>query len=247
MKYSLIRVVHNDKSVELLLNRPEALNALSIPMLKELVAALSEEIQKAKQDILVLKGEGRAFCAGADVEERKRGLSLETYLTERVLTLQEIASFLRNTEKVIIAALHGYVIGGGVVLSLFADFRIATEDTVFRFPEVDVGTTILCGGYKLLVEAVGLSKAKELLLLGHTINAAEAERIGLIHKLVKAKQLENTVITYVNELARKPSLTKRLIKRAAVAAAEHTFDQMLMMEIVDAIKNHKMIMEERER
>ena len=76
MNYSLIRVVHNDKSVELLLKRPEALNALSTPMLKELVAALSEEIQKAKQDILVLKGEGRAFCAGADVEERKRGLSL---------------------------------------------------------------------------------------------------------------------------------------------------------------------------
>ena len=84
-------------------------------------------------------------------------------------------------------------------------------------------------------------------MLGHSINAAEAERIGLILKVVKAKQLEHTVITYVNELARKPSLTKRLIKRAIGAAAEDSFDQMLMMEIVDAIKNHKMIMEERER
>lgn len=247
MNYNLVQVVHKENSVELLLNRPKALNALSIPMLKELAAALSEEVQKAEQDILILKGKGRAFCVGADVEERKRGLSLETYITERVLTLQEIASFLRNTEKVIIAALQGYVIGGGVVLSLFADFRIATEDTIFRFPEVDVGTTILCGGYKLLVEAIGLSKAKELLLLGHSIKADEAEKIGLIHKVVKPNQLEDTIMNYVNELSAKPSFTKRLIKRAAVAAAEHTFDQMLMMEIVDAIRNHKMIVEEREK
>ncbi|RKY89470.1 enoyl-CoA hydratase/isomerase family protein [candidate division KSB1 bacterium] len=243
MGYTTIQVIPGEKSIELVLNRPEVLNALNIPMLKEIAKALTEEILPAESDILILRGKGKAFCAGADLNERKSGLSLETYLTERVLTLQKIASSLRNTNKLIIAALHGYVIGGGLILSLFADFRVAAEGTIFQLPEIDVGTTILCGGYKLLVETVGLSKAKELLFFGQSFDALEAEKIGLVQKVVNPNQLQSFVSSWVNKLAAKPSITKQLMKQAITATVDYNFDQMIMIEILHAIENHKKIME----
>jgi len=237
MDYEFIKVTEKEKVVELVLSRPDVLNALNIPMLKEIAAALSD-ITKSRQGILVLRGEGRSFCVGADISERRQGLSLETYLMERVLTLQRIASLLRNMEGVTIVALHGNVIGAGLVMSLYADIRIATDDATFRLPEVDVGSTILCGGYKVLIENVGLARAKEFLLLGEPIGAADAERFNLIHKKVPTEKLEETITRYVDKLADKPPLAKRLIKRSMVQALEKGFGEMLLQEVVDAARNH---------
>jgi enoyl-CoA hydratase/carnithine racemase len=136
MEYEFIKIIEKDNAVELVLNRPNSLNALSTPMLKEIRSALSY-INSLPQNIIVLRGEGRTFCVGGDVKEIKGGVSFNTYF-ERVSTLQEIASLLRETEKIIIAVLHGHVVGGGMIMSLYADIRIAAEGTVFRLPEIDV-------------------------------------------------------------------------------------------------------------
>lgn len=233
MEYSFIKVQHENKIAKLTFNRPNVLNALSIPMLKEIATALSE-ISRA--EILVIKGEGKAFCVGADVKERKK-LTFETYLMERALTLQKIASLLRNMEGIILAALHGYVIGGGLVISLYADFRIAAENTIFRIPEIDVGSTILCGGYKTLVENIGVCRAKELLLMGEKIGASEAERINLIHKKVSVQKLEEIVNQYVGKLAKKSVLARKLVKKSIMRALDRGFDGMLSDEILDAAKS----------
>jgi len=237
MDYKFIKVSEKEKAVELVLARPDVLNALNIPMIKEIASALSD-IEKTRQGILVLRGEGRAFCVGADIKEREQGLSLESYFMERVLTLQRIASLLRNTEKVVIAAVHGYVAGSGLVMSLYADIRVATDDAVFHLPEVNVSSTILCGGYKALLESVGITKAKELLLLGEPIGADEAERINLINKKVPAERFEETISQYIDKLASKPSLTRKLIKKSVILAAEEKFDEMLLREAMDAAINH---------
>ena len=234
---SMIKLVKHANHVELILNRPESLNALSTPMLKEIAAALLEA-EAAPATVMVMRGEGRAFCVGADVKERQAGMSLEKYLMERVMTLQKITSLLRRADKVIIAALHGHVIGGGLVMSLYADLRIAAAGTSFRLPEVDVGSTMLGGGYKVLTESVGVCVARELLLLGESVSSERAERIGLINFAVAPDELNGTVERYVEKLAGKNPLTLKLIKRAAARTSDTGFEEMQLREIIDACLNH---------
>jgi enoyl-CoA hydratase/carnithine racemase len=237
MDFAFLKIVEKEKSIELVLNRAEALNALNIPMLKEIQSAL-RELTRARQDIVVFRGEGKAFCVGADLKERRQGWSFETYFLERVLTMQQIGALLRDTEKIVVAVLHGHVIGAGVLLSLYADLRLAADDTVFRLPEIDVGSTMLGGGYRTLVETIGAARAKELLLLGEAIDAGEAERLSLIHRKVPREKLEETLQAYVEKLSHKPAHTLKLIKKGMVHASDHGFNEMLLREVLDAALNH---------
>ena len=234
---SMVKLIEHPNHIELILHRPEFLNALSTPMLKEMAAAL-REAEAGPCTVMVMRGEGRAFCVGADLKERQKGMSLETYLMERVLTFQKITSVLRGTEKIIIAALHGHVIGGGLIMSLYADLRIAAAGTSFRLPEVDVGSTILGGGYKVLVDCVGLSMTKELLLLGEAISSERAERIGLINYAVTPDELNVVVDRYVEKLSAKDPVALKLIKRAAARTPDTGFEEMQLREIMDACLNH---------
>jgi enoyl-CoA hydratase/carnithine racemase len=233
----MVKLIEHPDHIELILNRPEALNAFSTPMLKEIAAALAEA-EAGAATVMVMRGEGRAFCVGADVKERQKGMSLETYLMERVMTLQKITSVLRGTDKVIIAVLHGHVIGGGLVMSLYADLRIAAAGTSFRLPEVDVGSTMLGGGYKVLTECVGACVARELLLLGEPVSSERAERIGLINCVVPPDELHAVVARYVEKLSAKNPVVLKLIKRAAARVPDTGFEEMQLREIMDACFNH---------
>ena len=234
---SMVKLVKHPNHIELVLNRPESLNALSTPMLKEMAAALLEA-EAGPGTVMVMRGEGRAFCVGADIKERQKGMSLETYLMERVLTFQKITSVLRGTEKIIIAALHGHVVGGGLIMSLYADLRIAAAGTSFRLPEVDVGSTVLGGGYKVLADCVGLSMTKELLLLGEAVTSERAERSGLINFTVAPDELNVVVDRYVEKLSAKNPVALKLIKRAAARTTDTGFEEMQLREIIDACLNH---------
>ncbi len=234
---STVKLIEHPNHIELILNRPEALNALSTPMLKEMAAAL-REAEASPRTVMVMRGEGRAFCVGADLKERQKGMSLETYLMERVLTFQKITSVLHHTEKILIAALHGHVMGGGLIISLYADLRIAAAGTSFRLPEVDVGSTMMGGGYKALANAVGLSIAKELLLFGEAVSSERAERIGLINYVVAPDELNAAIDRYVEKLSGKNPIALKLIKRAAARAADTGFEEMQLREIIDASLNH---------
>jgi len=234
---SMVKLVEHPNHIELILNRPESLNALNNPMLKEIAAAL-REAEAGPGAVMVMRGEGRAFCVGADLKERQKGMSLETYLMERVLTFQKITSELRGTEKVIIAALHGHVIGGGLIMSLYADLKVAAAGTSFRLPEVDVGSTMLGGGYKVLFDCVGLSMTRELLLLGEAIGSERAERIGLINCVVPPDELNVVVDRYVEKLSAKDPVALKLIRRAAARTPDTGFEEMQLREIIDACLNH---------
>ena len=232
----MVKLVKQERHIEIVLNRPEALNALSTPMLKE-IASVLREATSSPHGIMVLRGEGKAFCVGGDIKERKAGISFDAYLMERVLMFQEIASILRNSDKVIIAALHGHVVGGGVFISLYADLRIAAEGTVFRLPEIDVGSTLMLGGNKILADTIGIDRAKILLFFGDAIDTDEALRIGLIHHAVVSDKLNSRVEEFVNTLSGKPQGTLRLIKKAIIKASENGFEEMLLRETIDAAVN----------
>ena len=236
MEYKYIKVIEYSKHIELVFNRPESLNAMCTPMLVEIASALAD-LSQAEQTILVMKGEGRAFCVGADLKERKQGLSFETYMMERILTMQKIASLLRNSHKLIIAVLKGHVIGGGVLVSLHADFRIAAENTVFRVPELEVGSTLLCGGYKTMIEAFGLAKTKELLFLCESFSVEEANQYNLVNTIVPSEKLDETVTQYIDKLSRISPAMLTLYKELLNHALDSRFDEVLSLEFVDAAIN----------
>jgi len=169
------------------LNRPEALNAVT----PELASEVWQALQRCEEDedirVVVLKGAGRSFCAGDDLSDdtsvwQKVPLQMKTYM--------DLIRALRNLRKPVIASLHGHVYGAGCELALASDFRIAAEGARFAEPYVKVGLT---AGQYLLPRYIGLGRATEMLLTGDAIDAEEAQRIGMVNRVVPIEELEATV------------------------------------------------------
>ncbi len=186
---------------KVILNRPEALNALNI----EVFGKLREYFNLVREDdevkILVLTGIGRAFSAGLDFSLLGTPLMGNiSKLRSFLRTLQETINIPESMEKPSIAAVNGIALGGGTELALACDIRIASENAVFGIPEVCYGIIPDLGGAQRLPRIVGLGKAKELILTGDQIDAQEAWRIGLVNKVVPPNELENAVRTMTNKI-----------------------------------------------
>jgi enoyl-CoA hydratase len=166
----------------LTLNRPEALNALSFAILREIGAAF-DEVAKSKARALIITGAGtKAFCAGADIKEfRGRTLVAQKLGTELG---QSTFAKLDRLPIASIAVINGYAFGGGLELALACSFRLATRNAKMGQPEVKLGTIPGYGGTQRLPRVIGESRALELIMTGRTVDAAEAERIGLVNRLV---------------------------------------------------------------
>jgi enoyl-CoA hydratase len=198
------------------LNRPEKLNALT----RELVAALREALARAESDdgvkVVVLAGAGRAFSAGFDIEQDAGLRDADAW--RRVLEEDVSATMhLRTLPKPTIAAVHGWCLGGACELALACDLVVATQDARFGEPEIRFGS----GPVTLLMPFVlGEKKTNELLFTGDSIDAAEAERLGLVNRVVRPDELEEAVGELVRKIAPTPLPVLRLTKLALVRAAE---------------------------
>lgn len=197
-------------------NRPQAMNAFTIEMNGEVQHALKDADEDKSIRVIVLTGAGRAFCAGQDLKGRtpdKKG-SLGASLRERY---NPIVLRLRRTEKISIAAVNGVAAGAGCNLALATDLRIASEDATFVQAFARVGLAPDCGGSIVLPRLVGFSKAMELLLLAEPIDAREAQRIGLVAKVVATADLAETTREIAEKIAKGPrsiGLIKRAVNRA---------------------------------
>jgi len=167
----------------------------------------------------VLGGRGPSFCAGADRTDppghARLAASSDATERERRFTAQlglRAARAIEDAEVVTIARLHGHVIGGGVVLAAACDFRVAADETVFSVPEVDLGIPLTWGGTPRLIHELGAARARELVLLCDRIDAAEAHRIGLVHRVVRASDLDATVDVLAGRLAAKPETAVHMTK-----------------------------------
>jgi enoyl-CoA hydratase len=206
--------------VRLTLNRPAKLNALSA----ELVAALTGAIEAATADdrirVIVLEGAGRAFCAGYDLTEEAEGGPLGP-VEWRELLAADVAATLRilDCPKPVIAQVHGYALAGGLELAMACDLVVAAEGTKLGEPEIRYGSAPVT---LLMPYLIGQKKTRELLLTGDLIDAVEAERIGLINRVVPAGRLVAEVDGLADRLARTPpevmAPTKRMLNRAMDAA-----------------------------
>ena len=164
------------------LNRPEALNALSTPLIEELLAAVAAFDRDDGVGAIVIAGSERAFAAGADIKEMAALTSVAAYLQDQAAAIAKLA----DTRKPLIAAVAGHCLGGGAELALLCDIIVAADTAKFGQPEIGLGIIPGMGGTQRLPRAVGKAKAMDMILTGRTIDAGEAERSGLVARVVPA-------------------------------------------------------------
>jgi enoyl-CoA hydratase/carnithine racemase len=215
MTYQNILVTTDGAVGVITLNRPKALNALNAELLKELVAALEEWDRGDDVRCIVLTGSDRAFAAGADIKEMAPQSYMEMFKSN---FFAEANDRIANTRKPIIAAVAGWALGGGCELAMLCDFIIAADTAKFGQPEITLGVMPGIGGTQRLTRFVGKSKAMEMCLTGRNMDAAEAERAGLVSRVVPAADLLPEAMKAAHKIAEQSTpiviMTKETVNRA---------------------------------
>jgi enoyl-CoA hydratase len=206
--------------VRLTLNRPAKLNALNGPLVAELLLALDAAEADDRVRVIVLEGAGRAFCSGYDLAEETAG-GVHGPVQWRELLAADVAATLRflDSPKPVIARIHGYALAGGLELAMACDLVVAAEGTKLGEPEIRYGSAPVT---LLMPFLIGQKRTRELLLTGDLIDAHEAERMGLVNRVVPMEGLDAEVDALADRLARTPpevmAPTKRMLNRAMDAA-----------------------------
>lgn len=213
----------------LTISNEKALNALNVPMLKELKALISDIESDAQIKVLILTGSGeKAFAAGADLNEMK-----DLSVAEAKAFSQFGSSVFRQIEQLsipVLAAVNGYALGGGCELAMCADLRIAADTAVFGQPEIALGVTPGWGGTQRLARIVGESIAKELVFTSERISAERAKEIGLVNRVVEKSSLLPTVVEMAKKMAMMPATALRNSKKAICRGLDLPMDAALELE-----------------
>lgn len=217
MAYEMILVEKRDRVGLVTLNRPKALNALCDQMMTELSAALAALDADDEIGAVVLTGSPKAFAAGADIKEIANLSYVDAYKQEFITAKWEAAAKMR---KPIIAAVAGYALGGGCELAMMCDFILAADTARFGQPEITIGTIPGAGGSQRLTRAVGKAKAMEMILTGRNMDAAEAERAGLVSRVVPADNLLDDALKTAERIASMSRPVAMMAKEAVNAAFE---------------------------
>lgn len=208
----------------LILNRPNKLNPLSIQTLREIAAAARWFDARRAVKVVVISGAGRTFSAGADLG----GFSGPQELTIREAADlgREMADAMERMRAVSVASIHGWCVGGGMVLAAACDLRIASDDARFSIPEVDLGLPLAWGGVPRLVREIGPARTKELIMSCRAFGAAEAAAIGFVNRVVPATDLAGEVDALAQSLAAKASHALLSTKRHVNAVTEQMVGTM---------------------
>jgi enoyl-CoA hydratase/carnithine racemase len=216
-----------DRVTLITLNRPKALNALSAQLLSELMEALDAAETDDAVHCVVLTGSERAFAAGADIKEMSTKSYADMFNANYFGPAAERSA---GSRKPIIAAVSGYALGGGCELAMLCDFIIASETAKFGQPEITLGVAPGMGGSQRLTRFVGKSKAMDMVLTGRMMDAAEAERSGLVSRLVPADKLMDEAMATAQTIAALSPLAVKMNKEMVNAAYETTLEQGLKLE-----------------
>ena len=226
MAYETIIYEKQNGVATITLNRPQSLNAFIPQMNQEILQALKDSERDQETRCVMITGAGRAFCAGQDLKGRtpeQKG-SLGASLREKY---NPLIRQIRQMEKIVIAAVNGVAAGAGCNFALACDLRIASEEAKFIQSFVRVGLAPDSGGSFILPRLVGLSKAMELLLLGDTVDAKEAQRIGLVARVFSTAEFAGSARSIAEQVARAPrgiGLIKRAVNRANLAHLEQDLE-----------------------
>ena len=216
MNFETLSLSQEGKILYVSLNRPQKRNAMNLQMYQDLEECMTKVASRSDVGAVIIQGEGKAFSSGTDLTElaglAQQGADIQDFRAS-VRKLQRAFSEIENLEKVVIAAIHGYAIGAAFELMIACDLRIASEEARFSIPEVNLGIIPDLGGSHRLSRIVGIGRAKELILTGKMISASEAERIGLINKVVPLEQLRDTARAWAEDIVNKRQLAVGLAKR----------------------------------
>jgi enoyl-CoA hydratase len=227
MTYENIDVTTDGKVATIQLDRPKALNALNSAMMAEVAKALSE--LQANEDIgcVILTGNDKAFAAGADIKEMQDNSYLDIYKND---AFEENHCAIERFRKPIIAAVSGYALGGGCEIAMMCDIIIAADNAKFGQPEINLGVIPGIGGTQRLTKAVGKAKAMDLCLTGRMMDAEEAERAGLVSRIVPLDELMDTAKEAAAKIAGQSQPIAMMAKEAINTSFETTLAQGIHFE-----------------
>ena len=219
----------NGALAHLELNRPQAINAYNIQMRDDLFEALQAARDDPDVRVAIVSGAGeRGFCAGADLTEF--GTAPSQAIARRVRWERDVWGLFLSIRKPLIAAVHGHVIGSGVEMACLCDIRIASEDAVFSMPEVALGLVPAAGGTQTLPRTIGPGPALDMLLTNRRLTAADALRLGLVHRVVSRNDLWDASAELAEELASRDPDALAAVKEVLLAGADVTLAQGLVLE-----------------
>ena len=227
MAYETITVDISQHVALIKLNRPEALNALNSTLLGELAEALKTADKNEKVRCIVITGSEKAFAAGADISEMAPKSFVEMYESDFFTPESEAVLAVR---KPVIAAVAGYALGGGCELAMMCDFIIASDTAKFGQPEINLGVMAGIGGSQRLTRFVGKSKAMDMNLTGRFMDAEEAERAGLVSRVVPDKKLLEVAMEAAGKIAEKSQISVMAVKESVNRSYETTLREGLLFE-----------------
>ena len=228
VKYEL-----NETTVIITMNRPDALNALSLQLTVDLRSAIEKAVAD-KARAIIITGEGRAFCSGGDLRQmqamwQKEG-RIEAFLEEPLKVLHDLIRLIRETPIPFLAAVQGVCAGAGTNVALACDLVFAAENATFNEAFVRIGLSPDCGGSFFLPRAVGEKLAAELMMTGDTVSAEKAVQIGMINRTVPAENLLEESLSTAKKLALAPTAAVGRIKQMLNATFSNDLEQQLDLE-----------------
>jgi enoyl-CoA hydratase len=227
MAYNHILVETHDAVGMIRLNRPKALNALCQELTEEMGEALKIFENDEAIGAIIITGSEKAFAAGADIKEMQSRTYMDVYKSDFITATWEEPARCR---KPVIAAVAGFALGGGCELAMMCDFIICADNAKFGQPEINLGTIPGAGGTQRLTRFVGKSKAMDMCLTGRMMNAEEAERSGLVSRIVPLEDLEKEALKAAANIAAKSLPAVMMAKESVNKAYETTLREGIMFE-----------------
>jgi len=198
MKYETLTVYVKDRAAYIILNRPKRLNSFDMKLGEDLHKVLHEMSEKKEIRAVVIKGTGKGFCGGGDVKDMHDSKDKTKFLRELTKAIHKCVIEIRSMEKPVIAAVNGYAFGAGLSLALACDIVIAVKDTKFSTAFIGIGLAPGCGT-QLFANIVGYQRACEYILTSKVFTPEDAEKLGLINKVVEPKDLDAAVEEFVDK------------------------------------------------
>ena len=224
--YEYIKLTRQGHIMTLMLNRPEAMNALSYGLMEEIEQASREFLNDEKTRVVVVRGSGKHFSAGADLKESRLARNMVMQRRDFALGARMIRA-ITEIQQVTIAAIHGVALGGGACIPTACDFRIATDDAVCGYPEVNLGMNLMWQSLPLCVRLIGPARAKRMIMLGDKENAETLLCWGFLDQVVPVSELDQAVDQMAARYAGQPPAAMQMIKQS-INAVSSGMDQAIM-------------------
>lgn len=212
------------------LNRPERLNAMNGRLVHEITLAFQEANADPGTRVIILHGEGRAFCSGDDLKDLDTQTASAASAQAWIEAIQQVTLRIMQSDKIVIAAIHGWCVGGALEWAINCDFRLFAENTRWFFPEVSYGLFVTGGVTSLLSKQLGLQRTKELMIFGEKHDADSALKLGIAWKIVPEKELLAEAKKIAIEIVAKPARVVADIKRAINSALHASFEEAMAFE-----------------